>query len=458
MLRHDPVTAVMVFRFSTDDGSSDEFAGRRVTVADDPKAEQGRTLVHATAWMMVAQGARLGCQVIYFVLIARVLGVHSFGALAASVALVSILVPFAAWGSGNVLVMDVVRSRAAFSVAFGNALLSIALSSLVLVPLVVGLGAALLGRVPALAILFLALADLCFGRLVDVAAPAFQAVEQLGAMTFATVLVPAARCLAVIFFAAGWTTHGLVAWTVFYLGGNVLAAGIALWQVIRRLGLPTFRPSSLRGKVKLGGYFAIGLSAATIYADIDKTMLGRLSTFDATGIYAAADRAIGMAFIPVGAMLAAAYPRFFRAGMSGIDGSTAYARRLLTPSVAYGVVAGAAMYLLAPLAPHVLGADFQGSVAAVRWLTPIPLLSALYYLPADALTGADAQGLRTVLQLLAAGLNVLLNFLLIPAHSWRGAAWSTIASLTFLAASLWLATVALRRFSSAATPSLRNAG
>ena len=138
--------------------------------------------------------------------------------------------------------------------------------------------------------------------------------------------------------------------------------------------------------------------------------------------------------------------------MAGIEGSTAFARRLLIPATAYGAGAGIAIYLLAPLAPHILGPDFRGAVAALRWLAPIPLLSAFYYLPADALTGANAQGVRTAVQLFGALLNVVLNLFLIPAYSWRGAAWSTLATLAFLAAALWLATVLLRRGASAPLP------
>jgi O-antigen/teichoic acid export membrane protein len=197
--------------------------------------------------------------------------------------------------------------------------------------------------------------------------------------------------------------------------------------------------------LKIGGYFAVSLSASSIYGDIDKTMLARLGTLSATGVYAAADRAVGMAFLPIGALLAAAYARFFRAGVGGMRGSVAYAWRLTPIAVGYGAVAGVVIYVLAPLAPHILGSDFEDSVAALRWLAPIPVLSALYYLPADALTGANGQGIRTLLQLIAAGLNVGLNLLLIPDHSWRGAAWSTLISLAFLAVSLWTAALLLRR-------------
>jgi O-antigen/teichoic acid export membrane protein len=427
-------------------------AGSAMTTQYEAVMSEEPALVRGTAWMMAAQGGRLVLQFGYFVLIARALGITNFGALAASLALVAIFVPFAAWGSGNILVMDVVRAPSSFSVAFGNALISIGLSAVIIVPLTVGLGAAFLPRVPVLAILLLALSDLVFGRVTDIAAPAFQAVRQLGAMTLVSLLVPAARCVGVIVFLVVWDTYALVDWAAVYLVGSAAAAVASVWLIHRRLGRPTFDVRSLLSRLKLGGYFAVNASASTIHGDIDKTMLGRLGTLDATGAYAAAYRAVGMAFMPVMALLAVAYPHFFRAGMSGIEGSLAYARRLLPIAAAYGLLAGVALYALAPLAPRLLGSDFQESVAALRWLAPLPLLSVLYYLPADALTGADAQGLRTVIQLGSAALTIVLNIFLIPLYSWRGAAWATLVSFTCLAIGLWIATTFLVRRESLREP------
>ena len=95
----------------------------------------------------------------------------------------------------------------------------------------------------------------------------------------------------------------------------------------------------------------------------------------------------------------------------------------------YGLVAGIAIYALAPLAPILLGEDYGDSVEALRWLAPLPVLAALGYLPADALTGADAQGLRTLLQVAAAALNVVLWApCSSPPTPWRGAAWATLVT------------------------------
>jgi Na+-driven multidrug efflux pump len=50
-----------------------------------------------------------------------------------------------------------------------------------------------------------------------------------------------------------------------------------------------------------------------------------------------------------------------------------------------------------------------------------------------------------LIQLIVAGFNVVVNLWIIRAYSWRGAAWSSIASDGLLVALLWLAIVLLRR-------------
>jgi O-antigen/teichoic acid export membrane protein len=58
----------------------------------------------------------------------------------------------------------------------------------------------------------------------------------------------------------------------------------------------------------------------------------------------------------------------------------------------------------------------------------LPLLKVIHYFLSDTLTGAGYQSIRTFLQAGVAVLNILLNLWIIPAYSWRGAAWSSIAS------------------------------
>jgi O-antigen/teichoic acid export membrane protein len=198
--------------------------------------------------------------------------------------------------------------------------------------------------------------------------------------------------------------------------------------------------------VRDGFYFAAGISAQNIYNDIDKVMLGRLvPTLTAAGIYGAAYRVIDVVLVPIRSLGQAAYPRFFKHGERGVRSSTQVALRLLPPAVGYGTIAAIIMFLVAPLLPKLLGHEFDQAAGAVRWLSLLPILKAIQFAAADALTGAGFQGTRTALQVIVAGINVGINFPLIINYSWRGAAWSSLICDGLLALALWVLIFHLRR-------------
>jgi len=224
-----------------------------------------------------------------------------------------------------------------------------------------------------------------------------------------------------------WHRASAMTWGWFYLGSTLVSCVIAVSITNWKLGAPRLELSRIPAELREGFYFSAGLSAQTVYNDIDKTMLASLSTLDATGIYAAAYRVIDVAFTPVRSVLYAAYSNFFRSGQQGIEASYAYAKKLMPRMIGYSVVAFAGLFLLAPLFPLIIGKDFARTVEALRWLALLPLLKTIHYFLSDALTGAGYQGLRSGAQVFVAVLNVGLNFWLIPAYSWRGAAWSSLA-------------------------------
>jgi O-antigen/teichoic acid export membrane protein len=101
------------------------------------------------------------------------------------------------------------------------------------------------------------------------------------------------------------------------------------------------------------------------------------------------------------------------------------------------LAAAAALYLVAPVLPGILGDGYRDAIVAVRWLAILPLLKAIHYFGADALTGAGHQGYRTVVQVSIAVVNVALNLWLIPLHSWRGAAVATLVSDALMGVAIW---------------------
>ena len=156
-------------------------------------------------------------------------------------------------------------------------------------------------------------------------------------------------------------------WGKFYFGSTDIAALLALSLVVVKLGAPRFSLSRSAAEAREGFYFSISQSAQTIYNDIDKTMLARLGTLEATGIYGAAYRLIDVSFAPVASLLVAAYPNMFRAGIGGISAAFAYAKPLILRALVYASFVGIAVLVGAGIVPYVLGRALRtGRLAGAR--------------------------------------------------------------------------------------------
>jgi O-antigen/teichoic acid export membrane protein len=214
------------------------------------------------------------------------------------------------------------------------------------------------------------------------------------------------------------------------------------------LGSPQLDWVYIRQELREGFYFSAGQTSQTIYNDIDKTMLARLDTLAAAGVYGAAYRLIDVSFVPVSAALWSAYPNFFRAGTRGISGSSAYAKPLMLRAFAYSGAVFVFLLVSSGIVPVILGPEYEATAAALRWLAILPVLKALHYFFSDTLTSSGYQGVRTAIQATVAFLNVLLNLWVIPIYSWRGAAWSSIACdaalLLCVSSAVWLISRAKR--------------
>jgi O-antigen/teichoic acid export membrane protein len=149
-------------------------------------------------------------------------------------------------------------------------------------------------------------------------------------------------------------------------------------------------------------------------------------------VYGAAYRSIDVSFTPISAVLWSAYPNFFRAGAHGISSSLEYAKPLMRRALIYSGAVFCLLLISSGIVPLILGREYVATAASLRWLAILPVLKALHYFYSDTLTSAGYQGVRTAVQAAVAAFNVLLNLWLIPAYSWRGAAWSSIASDTVL--------------------------
>lgn len=400
-------------------------------------------------WALGGYGLRLFIQAGYFVIIARCLGAGNYGAFIAVAALISAISPFAGLGCGNLLVKNVARDKELLQEYWGNGLLMTFSIGLLLLAVVLGVSRVLLPHsIPLIVVGLVGVSDLLFVKVLDLAAWAFQSREVLSHNAQLNVVISLTRLIGIAGLAFISAHSSVVAWSSVYLAGSIVAAIIAFLWVTSKYGRPRLALSRIKPESLEGLYFSVGVCAQTIYNDIDKIMIARLASLEAAGIYTAAYRMIDVVFIPIRALLNAAYPEFFRRGAVGVEESVRYGRRLLLKAIAYPVLIFGVLLLVAPVVPHVLGSGFKETTEALRWLSLLPLLKALHYFISDALAGSGHQGLRTFSQAGVALLNILINLWLIPSYGWRGAAWSSLASDGLLAVVLWIVAVRLCRIES----------
>lgn len=380
-------------------------------------------------WMVGSQFATMALQAAYFVLMGRTLGSREYGAFVGVVALVALLAQFSSAGMEMILLRNISRDRGSFAATWGSALRVSLCGFVVLLAAATFFGRIILRPELRLLIPWIAVSDGLFGKLVQLATRAFQGAGQMRYCAHFTAAIYAGRAILAaalyLYVCLGAGHADAYTWARIYWLSPFAASIVACCIVTAKLGWPRFERLRLADLTE-GFSFSLSGSSISLYNDIDKTFLVSLGQTYAAGIYSAAYRVIDAASAPLYGIYTAATPRLFREGARGVDRAHAQTRRLMLRTVPYGAASALALYYGAGLIPRLFGPSFQGSVAALRWLCLLPLLRVLHYAWGTAITASASQWNRTVPQLGAAGLNLLLNCLLIPRWSWQGAA---VASL-----------------------------
>ncbi len=394
-------------------------------------------LARNAGWVLAGQCASVGLQAAYFILLTRLLGSSQYGVYIAIVALVSIVNQYSTLGAGFILLRRVSADPSRFSVYWGNILLATLLVSPFVVGMLVGVGHHLLHGASMLPIALIATAECVFTPLVTNCSQAFQAFEEMrrtAVLSFVTNLMRALLALALFLNLHKITLEN---WAVASISVASISALLAVSAVTYYHGWPTFHPKLILRHAGEGIAFAVSCSTTSIYNDLDKVMLGNRGLNVANGIYSVAYRVLNFATMPVTAVYAAAFPRFFRQGEQGISATVALARRLLKKTTWLSIAISIALFACAPLIPHIVGMDFGQSAAALRWLCLIPVFRNFQWSAGDALAGAGYQHVRLGSQLAAAALNLGVNLYMIPRYSWLGAAWASLITDGSLALMSW---------------------
>jgi O-antigen/teichoic acid export membrane protein len=402
-------------------------------------------LVQNASWLFAGQGLSLVAQSFSFIVLARLLGTTQYGLLAGAIALVSVVSQYSALGSGLLFLRYVSPDHSRFRLYWGNVLMSILLLGGLLAVALRLSGHWLLGAASVPLLLPIAIGDCLFQQFSTCAGQVFQAFEKMKfstALILLSSLLRAALALGMLLVlgrASAWQ------WAIGSLVVSSVSACIAFATVTRFFGLPSFSPSLFMRRSAEGFVFAVSGSTTAVYNDIDKVVLSHSGLVQANGIYSMAYRIINIGTMPIMSIASAAFPSFFRAGVKGIAATLPMARQLLKRTAVLGVVCSAAMFLCAPVIPHLVGKSYAESISALRWLCLIPVFRCFHLSAGDAIAGAGQQKFRLFSQSAAALGNLLMNLYLVPRYSWHGAAWASLATDGALGVMNWLALFYLSR-------------
>lgn len=403
-------------------------------------------LARNTLWAISGQTARLLIQAAYFILIARSLGPNGYGTFVSVAAMIAVFSAFVGFGTGPLLVKHVARNSRLLQSYWGRSLGVIGMSGIAFILLSLWISERILPpHVPCTLVLMLAVSDLLLMPFHLTCTQVFQARERLGTAAALHIVMAGMRLVAVAVMITVLSDPTALSLAQYYLVATSIASVVSMSYVAYEYGPPRWTNRELVSDIRQGLGFTSSTVAQYATANVDKTMLASMSTAAAAGIYSAAQRVVEIALMPVFALLAAAIPRFFLHGRNGIRSSFAIAHRLMYILVAYTSLAAIVLYFVAPLLPLVFGPQYHQSETVTRWLVVLPFLHMLHAVAADVLSGAGYQKLRSLIEISAAILNVLLNWLLVQKYSYLGSVVALLATFAFSAAGLWFAKIILIR-------------
>lgn len=240
-----------------------------------------------------------------------------------------------------------------------------------------------------------------------------------------------------LLYALGWLTVETA--VLCMLGATLLGFLPALVFFFRTLFVRMeFNAGALWLMMRKGAVFAAALFLIEANYKLDILLLGWLSTREEVGLYAVA--------VSVGEMLwqlpAAVGLVVFSRSANVKDATRWHAELARSVRISLWVTLMGALALLViapPLFDLLFGDDFSRSAAMTLWLLPGLVLMVVFKLLNMDLAGKGKPYVSLFIMLPALGLNVALNYLLIPQLGGNGAAIaSTISYLTAAIIMLWV--------------------
>lgn len=240
----------------------------------------------------------------------------------------------------------------------------------------------------------------------------------------------------------GFTLGALLAWQT-GLGAAAPFAGLAVAAGLLAVRESAFVFHSARGgkvdgefKRQWAGYgwpIAAALALDLILSAADRFLIAAFLGEGAVGAYAAGYGVADKTVLLICAWAAMAGAPLIMAAYEtrGPDGAAREARGLIRTLLLFGMPAASGLALVAdPLSRAMIGEDLREAARPIiPWIAFAGLLNGLLiHYASEAFQLARRTGLRAALMTVPAGLNIVLNLLLLPALGVMGAVYATVLS------------------------------
>lgn len=234
----------------------------------------------------------------------------------------------------------------------------------------------------------------------------------------------------------GWLAVGLL------LTSSVRTAAVLVW--VHRSHLIDRGASRVeRAHLRSAATYATAIGATIVHTDGDKVVLEASGYRNDTGVYAAGQRVVALAMLPLNALASSSHFAVLRTSVRSDQRRAAL--HLSAIGAIYAIPAALLLVVAAPLVPTLLGDDFAESVDVLRVLAPVVILRGLTVFPANGLLALGRNPLRSQLAVAHAVVAVGGYLLLIPSRSWHGAALVTLVTEAMLLGSSWVALIGAQR-------------
>ncbi|MFC1721520.1 flippase [Patescibacteria group bacterium] len=380
-----------------------------------------------TIWLTIAEIAGKGVGFFIAIIIARYLGPENYGYYAFAISFVTLFQVIVDFGLRPLLVREVARNTALAGKYIGNFLaLKVMLSAALFGA--IGFALWLYGTDTNLLVLtMIAAVYIVLMSFTDMLRGVFQAFERMKYETIIRVITKfGVLGLTILVVVLGLWTISIMLALVIGTAIGTIAAFVICHRLFTKLKLQ-FDRKFLKVALRQSVLFAITNIFIAIYFKIDTVMLESMKGALEVGYYNTAyELVFAFMFIP-SVVSGAMYPvisRFYKEDKSKIAG-------LVGRLIKYYTIASVALmiflYLLgAPLIRLFFGAEYEPSIPLFKILTFVLVFVFVNFLVGTLLNASNKQHVTTIAAGICAGVNVAINFILIPQYGAAGAAVATI--------------------------------